>query len=80
MLTTKVRDMIEQRLQKAAQLLRTSELSIKEITDAVGYEHHSSFTRAFKHRFGLSPRFYRLQSYSAATSMSDISINESDHQ
>src|ERR1017187_8301006 len=36
-----VRDLIgEHRLQKAAQLLSSSELPIKEIAYAVGYEHH----------------------------------------
>jgi transcriptional regulator GlxA family with amidase domain len=49
----------EQRLQRAAQLLRHSYLSVKEITHAVGYEHVSSFTRAFERRFGDSPRRYR---------------------
>src|SRR5271156_3673784 len=41
----------EQRLQRAAYLLANSYLSIKEITHAVGYEHTSSFIRAFERRF-----------------------------
>lgn len=49
----------EQRLQKAAQLLTSSDMSIKEIAFAVGYEHHSSFTRAFENRFSRSPKVYR---------------------
>ena len=52
----------EQKLQKAARLLRASSLSIKEIAFAVGYEHHSSFTRAFENRFSQSPKQYREQS------------------
>jgi AraC-like DNA-binding protein len=57
-----VRDMIsEHRLQKAAHLLRSSDLAIKEIAHTVGYEHHSSFVRAFQRRFAQSPKYYRQQ-------------------
>ncbi len=55
-----VRDLLgEQRLQKAAQLLSSSGLPIKEIAHSVGYEHHSSFVRAFQRRFAQSPKYYR---------------------
>jgi len=53
---------VEHRLQKAAQLLSASNLSIKEIAHAVGYKHHSSFVRAFQRRFALAPKRYRDQS------------------
>ena len=49
----------ETRLQKAAQLLATTNLRIKEIAFAVGYEHTSSFTRAFERRFEQTPRRFR---------------------
>jgi transcriptional regulator GlxA family with amidase domain len=49
----------EQRLQRAAGLLANSNLSVKEIASAVGYEHTSSFTRAFERRFEQAPRSYR---------------------
>src|SRR6202000_454228 len=52
----------EQRLQRAAYLLSNSYLSIKEITHAVGYEHTSSFIRAFERRFARAPARYRKQS------------------
>jgi two-component system, response regulator YesN len=51
----------ERRLQRAARLLDESLLSVKEITHAVGYEHPSSFIRAFERRFMLSPGSYRVQ-------------------
>ena len=51
----------ERRLQKAAQLLTISNLSIKEIAHTVGYGHHSSFVRAFQRRFAQSPKHYRQQ-------------------
>jgi AraC-like DNA-binding protein len=53
------RVLAEQRLQKAALLLRSSSLRIKEIAAAVGYEHTSSFTRAFEQRFAQPPQVYR---------------------
>lgn len=51
----------EQRLQRAAYLLSNSYLSIKEITHEVGYEHTSSFIRAFERRFLSAPARYRKQ-------------------
>jgi transcriptional regulator GlxA family with amidase domain len=51
----------EKRLQKAAQLLATTNLRIKEIAYAVGYEHTSSFTRAFERRFAQAPRHFRMK-------------------
>jgi AraC-like DNA-binding protein len=52
----------ERRLQKAAQLLAGSYLSVKEIAHTVGYEHSSSFIRAFERRFSQPPSLYRRQS------------------
>jgi len=51
----------EQRLQRAAYLLSNGYLSIKEITHAIGYEHTSSFVRAFERRFRQAPARYRKQ-------------------
>jgi len=51
----------EQRLQRAAYLLSSSYMSIKEITHAIGYEHTSSFIRAFERRFLQAPARYRKQ-------------------
>lgn len=49
----------ESRLQKAAELLRSTNLSIKEVAHRVGYQHHSSFIRAFERRFAQAPKRYR---------------------
>lgn len=49
----------EQRLQRAAHLLRHSYMSVKEIAHSVGYEHPSSFIRAFERRFTEAPARYR---------------------
>ena len=51
----------EQRLQRAAYLLANSYLSVKEIAHNVGYEHASSFIRAFERRFTQAPARYRKQ-------------------
>jgi AraC family transcriptional regulator of arabinose operon len=47
------------RLQVAATALASTSTPIKEIAYAAGYCHSSSFVRAFKTRFGLSPACYR---------------------
>jgi len=52
----------EQRLQRAAHLLANSYMSVKEIAYTVGYEHSSSFIRAFERRFSQAPSRYRKQS------------------
>jgi AraC-like DNA-binding protein len=49
----------EQRLQRAAQLLANSYMSVKEIAHTIGYEHASSFVRAFERRFAQAPARYR---------------------
>ena len=47
------------RLQKAAYLLANSYLSVKEIARSVGYEHVSSFIRAFERKYILTPTRFR---------------------
>jgi AraC-like DNA-binding protein len=49
------------RMNKASQLLKTTELSVEEIASAVGYQNRHSFTRAFKNRFHSSPTQYKLE-------------------
>src|SRR5712691_1910970 len=51
----------EQKLQIAAHLLKSSQMRIKQIACAVGYEHTSSFTRAFERRFAEPPQLYRCR-------------------
>ena len=50
----------EQRLLRAAQLLKSSDISVLEISQSVGYANHASFCKAFHQRFSLSPREYRV--------------------
>jgi len=51
--------LITLRLQKAAYLLANSYLSVKEIARAAGYEHMSSFIRAFERVYVDTPTRYR---------------------
>ena len=46
-------------LEKAAALLRETDMSVAEIAGQVGYESQSKFTAAFKEQFGLLPTAYR---------------------
>jgi transcriptional regulator GlxA family with amidase domain len=58
------------RLGKAARLLESTEMRVKEITFAVGYEHPSSFVRAFRKTYATSPGDYRkMQSCLAKSRM-----------
>lgn len=47
------------RMEEAARLLRSSDQSIAEIAQAVGYDSQSRFTAAFKACFGVLPKEYR---------------------
>jgi AraC family transcriptional regulator of arabinose operon len=47
------------RLQRAALLLTTTFLSVKEIANQVGITNTSHFIREFKRSFGMAPTLYR---------------------
>lgn len=47
------------RLERADDLLRTTALSVKEISWACGFSYESYFTRKFKERFGVTPMAHR---------------------
>ena len=49
----------ESKLCNAALLLSTTDMEVKEIAYLAGYQHHSSFVRAFQRRFRQSPKEYR---------------------
>jgi len=53
------------RLEQAARLLRTTDLSMLEISRRVGYASQSHFAKAFKAWTGLTPREYRHASRGA---------------
>ena len=59
--------LIELRLQRAAYLLAQSYLSVKEVARSAGYEHVSSFIRAFERRYALTPTQYRERADAASS-------------
>lgn len=50
---------IQKRIETAAQLLHTTDLSIKQIAASVGYANQMEFTQLFKKHTGKSPTEYR---------------------
>jgi transcriptional regulator GlxA family with amidase domain len=54
----------EIRLNRARDLLATSDLSVSEISEQVGCSTVFYFSRAFKKKTGFSPRDYRSNTYS----------------
>lgn len=47
------------RMHRAKKLLKTTELSIPEIAEAVGFSDYNYFSRVYKKTYGKSPRYYR---------------------
>lgn len=53
--------LIRMRLSKATELMKTSSASIGDIAAVCGYPNQLHFSRAFKKRYGISPREWREQ-------------------
>ena len=51
--------LMQMRLQKASQLLLTTDLSITDITYHIGYSHVTHFSTLFKKKTGFSPTEWR---------------------
>ena len=49
---------IEARLEEAARLLSSGQMSVAEVAERVGYAKHSQFSEAFRRRFGVLPKDY----------------------
>lgn len=49
------------RLEKSRDLLKTTQLSIKEITAAVGYNDQNYFSRIFRNKYGVTPTEFRSE-------------------
>jgi AraC-like DNA-binding protein len=49
------------RMQVAAQRLRSTNQSLLEIAEAVGYESEAAFSRAFKKAYGKPPATWRRE-------------------
>lgn len=57
--TTPIQYTIEYRIQKAAELLKSTDLNITEIGTRCGFVDMSYFTRIFKRTYGCTPKKYR---------------------
>lgn len=53
--------LLNYRMIKATELLKLTQLSIRDISNAVGYADQFHFSRAFKKIYGISPRDWRKQ-------------------
>ena len=53
--------LLNYRMIKATELLKLTQLSIGDISNAVGYANQLHFSRAFKNIYGISPREWRNQ-------------------
>lgn len=51
--------LIQVRLERAAQLLRETDMPVGNIAASVGYNDALSFSKAFKHKYNISPSEYR---------------------
>lgn len=49
----------DRRLEKAAKLLRRTDIPVKEVSYIVGYRHSPSLVRAFRKKFGCTPIEFR---------------------
>ncbi|MDY3014640.1 MAG: AraC family transcriptional regulator [Evtepia sp.] len=54
--------LIQQRLQRARELICTTRMPIQQIAQSVGYEGMSQFNTAFKRQYGIPPGQYRKMS------------------
>ena len=52
----------EKRLEKAARLLRSGDLLISQVAHRCGFDSENYFRQQFRHRFGMSPRQFRVRS------------------
>lgn len=51
--------LIDYKMHKAASLLMSTGLSVKEVSNQVGYDDQLVFSKAFKKKFGMSPKNYK---------------------
>ncbi len=71
--------LIDFRMHKAASLLVGTADTVKEISMAVGYEDQLTFSKAFKKKFGVSPKYYREHKSTAIHySEKQLTDNEED--
>ena len=55
--------LVSYRLKKAAELIKTTNMSIQDISTSIGYESPLTFSKMFKQTYGISPKNYRDQTF-----------------
>ena len=55
----------QRRIERAAELLRGSSLSVLGVAQSVGYGSASQFSAAFRRQYGMTPAMYRKMSEQA---------------
>jgi AraC-like DNA-binding protein len=55
------------RVRQARKLLVTSELSVSDVANAVGYTSPSRFATAFRQQFGINPKVFQMQAWQLAS-------------
>lgn len=53
--------LLNYRLEQGRRLLGTTQLSVREISERIGYENPLAFSKAFKNVYGLSPKHFRMK-------------------
>lgn len=53
--------LIHRRMERAAELLRSTNKSVQDIMEAIGYNSITAFYKAFNRSFGMTPQRYRKQ-------------------
>ena len=53
--------LLEIRMELAQQYLRSSDINLSDLTEMLGYQNLSAFSRAFKNSYGLSPELWRKE-------------------
>jgi transcriptional regulator GlxA family with amidase domain len=78
---TPVKLLIRARMRWAGELLKGTDLQIKEIAGLVGYDDQFYFSRLFKSVHGLSPRDYRTRQETASVARAESPTpSVSDHR
>jgi transcriptional regulator GlxA family with amidase domain len=59
-------------MDRAAELLRTERLSVREVAARVGYRQPAQFAKAFRRHLGLAPSEYRMNGRGPASSGDEL--------
>jgi AraC-like DNA-binding protein len=63
-----------QRMEKAIELMRSTDKSLKQISSLAGFRYMNNFSTAFKRKFGVSPHEWRKGLYSILMVMGHLSV------